>query len=324
MKNSAICGMQQMPVRDAVSSDKDEIVMVSVVRDMQMYERLVRGNRHCSNCRFVAFDNRQTNDRITNRYNFFFDSFDFKNDAWFVFLHEDCEMLEPIGDVLEQLPKDRIYGVVGCRKAFDARLTGYALNSDKSGGSLRFLGRPVKGLTEVLTTDCYCMAVHSSLVNKYNLRFDANLSYDFYTEAFEIDAYEEHGIPTCILPVKARHYSYGNMNNRRFFSQRRYLWEKYKEAKRVYRTTTCQLFGPHADIVRMKEKSRCCRKYSRLWNRLAWFFWKAKYSPDGYRRIRILGIPIKFRHADIAEWCKCRKGKWVYSKERGGFEQRLV
>ena len=79
------------------------------------------------------------------------------------------------------------------------------------------------------------MVVHSSLVNKYNLGFDANLSYDFYTEAFEIDAYEEHGIPTCILPVKARHYSYGNMNNRRFFSQRRYLWEKYKEAKRAKR-----------------------------------------------------------------------------------------
>ena len=300
----------------------DKIMMVSVVRDFSMYGNLVRENKNNRGAEFAVFDNRQSNEFITVRYNTILDSYDYSKGAWFVFLHEDCEMLEPIGDVLERLPKDRIYGVVGCRNAADARLTGYALNSDKSGGSLRFLGMPVKGLTEVLTTDCYCMAVHSSLVNKYNLRFDANLSYDFYTEAFEIDAYEEHGIPTCILPVKARHYSYGNMNNRRFFSQRRYLWEKYKKAKRVYRTTTCQLFGPHADIVRMKAKSRCCRKYGRLWNRFAWFFWKAKYSPDGYRRIRILGIPIKFRHADIAAWCECRNGKWVYSKQREGFELR--
>jgi hypothetical protein len=151
------------------------------------------------------------------------------------------------------------------------------------------------------------MSVNSIWMPPIFSDFDEKLSFDFYTEAFQIDAYEQHGILTSVLPVRLHHYSFGNMNNARFFMQLRYLWDKYKADKRVYRTTTYRFLGPHKDVVRVLSNIRS-RRRAVLARKVLSFFWMKKFSPDGYLRIKVFGIRIKLRYADMDSWRRCDKG----------------
>ena len=285
-----------------MSSGCSNCVFISVVRDFPFYERLVRGNPVNAGAKFVAFDNLAENRSITARYNSFLDGWDFATEAWFVFLHEDFQFLEPVGEILEKCSRDRIYGVVGPRTTRPDSDVLFSLNSDRDGCRLAFYGQPFKEPIEVLTTDCNCLIVHSSLVARLCLRFDEHLLFDLYAEDFEIDARERFGIRTFVLPVRCRHWSFGHMGER-FFRQRGYLMDKYAEASRVYRTTTRQLIGPR----RMAAKALLA---NRRWARRDWlrrilhFFWYRKFSRDGFMRIRILGLRFKRRYANAADWMR--------------------
>ena len=80
------------------------------------------------------------------------------------------------------------------------------------------------------------MIVHSSLIKKYNLRFDKNLKFDLYSEDFSINAKENFNIGTKVVPIKCHHYSYGNPTNN-FYENLDYLSNKYKNRKNSYATT---------------------------------------------------------------------------------------
>ncbi len=252
-------------------------VFVSVVRDMGMYDRLVRGNPNTAGGEFVAFDNCAENLPITRRYNSFLDSWDYSKKAWFVFLHEDFEFLEPVGKCLEGVSHSHIYGTVGARSTVPGDDVLWAPNSDRDGSKLGIYGRPFKGFPTVLTSDCNCMMVHSDLIRDYNLRFDENLSFDLYAEDFEINAFEQYGIRTKVLRARNDHYSFGHVG-RRFFEQRRYLLEKYASASRVYGTTTKQLIGPMPLVLAARRDNRRRRKMAWL-RRIARFFLVSQVFP---------------------------------------------
>lgn len=286
-------------------------VFISVVRDFPLYERLVRRNPVNAGGRFVALDNRTENLSITSRYNSVLDGWDYGTETWFVFLHEDFQFLEPVGDVLAHADAGRIYGVVGPSSTRPGSDVLFSLNSERDGGRLGFYGKPFKKPVAVLTTDCNCLIVHSSLVQRYRLRFDEKLLFDLYAEDFEINAREKFGVGTFVIPVRCRHWSFGHMGDR-FFRQRRYLLEKYASASRVYRTTTRQLIGPLRMVVRAVCDNR--RWIRRDWlRRIGHFFWYVKFSRDGYMRIRVFGMRLKFRYASAEEWMNA-----VSSSQIGG------
>ena len=274
-------------------ADSTGCVFVTVVRDRAMYSRLVRENPNNAGGEFVAFDNVLENKPITVRYNSFLDGWDYSRKAWFVFVHEDYEFLEPLGAVLDCVDTRSIYGTVGARSVRPGDDVLWALNSNRDGSELGLYGRPISSPVTVLTSDCNCMIVHSDLVRDYHLRFDENLEFDLYAEDFEINAFEKYGVCTKILGVKNHHYSFGHIG-RRFFVQRRYLMEKYRSAGRVYGTTTKQLLGPMKLVL-------AARRSNRLRRRMAWimkivrFFWYRKYSRDGHVRIRLCGLRLKFK-----------------------------
>lgn len=276
-------------------TDGATCVFVTVVRDHAMYERLVRDNPNNAGCEFAAFDNLKENLSVTARYNSFLDSWDYSRDAWFVFVHEDYEFLEPVGPLLAKVDRRCIYGTCGARSTRSGDDVVWALNSNRDGTDLGLYGRPFSGQPTVLTADCNCLMVHSSIVREFSLRFDERLTFDLYAEDFEISAFERFGIPTKILGVANHHYSFGNIAPR-FFVQRRYLMEKYADASRVYGTTTRQLIGPKLLVLAAK----CA---NRRWRRLGWlrrigrFFWYRKFSRDGHMRLRVFGIPLKFAAA---------------------------
>lgn len=279
----------------ADGNDCSGCVFVAVVRDHDMYARLVKGNPNNAGGEFVAFDNLAENLSVTARYNSFIESWDYSREAWFVFVHEDYEFLEPVGPLLAKADRKSIYGTCGARSTRPGDDIVWALNSNRDGTDLGLYGRPFCGQPTVLTSDCNCLMVHSTLVREFGLRFDEKLTFDLYAEDFEIVAFECFGIPTKILGVANHHYSFGNIAPR-FFVQRRYLMDKYRDASRVYGTTTKQLIGPLPLILAAKRANRRLKRLGWL-HRVGRFFWYCKYSRDGYMRLRVLGLPLKFAAA---------------------------
>lgn len=91
----------------------DDLIVVSVVRDYPLYSDLVANNTFFASAKFADFDNRVDNQYISVRYNSFLDDYDYSQEAWFVFCHEDWELLSPIADKLECADKDSLYGPIG-------------------------------------------------------------------------------------------------------------------------------------------------------------------------------------------------------------------
>ena len=205
---------------------------ISVVRDFDMYEKFMRSNTNCAEASFIAFDNRGNNVAIPVRYNSFLDSYNYSNESWFVFCHEDFEFLENLVPILCQLNKERLYGVVGGRRVgfagFGMQVVyGNMSERNRNGGDEEWLpGRKIKSSVKVEALDCCCLMVHSSLVNKYNLRFDESLSYDFYVEDFCAMAKIGYGICSYVYPINSCHHS-GSKPSDRYFRHLPYLAKKY-------------------------------------------------------------------------------------------------
>ena len=84
------------------------LVFVSVVRNPGLYARCVSSNVFNAGADFVCFDNTRDNVGVAGRYNSFLDSYDYSKPAWFVFCHEDWELLEDIRPKLAGLPEEVI------------------------------------------------------------------------------------------------------------------------------------------------------------------------------------------------------------------------
>ena len=221
------------------------MIVISVVRDFEMYNRLVKNNKfYPKDTHFYAFDNNKENLTIPKRYNSFLEDYDYSQENWFVFCHEDWEIKEDLMTRLESLDKNALYGPIGVAlnwNGFSSRVFGEIENSNKDGSGLLVVGNKCLPLSEVGTFDCQCLIVHSSLIKKYGLRFDKNLSWDLYVEEFCITAREKYDIPSKILALKCQHYSFGNVEER-FYLQYQYLQNKFKSARNYYNVTCSDQF----------------------------------------------------------------------------------
>lgn len=89
------------------------MVVISVVRDFDLYEKLVKSNYFYGNAKFISFDNNNENIGISKRYNSFLESYDFNTEEWFVFVHEDWQLKQNLSKTIKNLDKNFIYGVCG-------------------------------------------------------------------------------------------------------------------------------------------------------------------------------------------------------------------
>ncbi len=196
-----------------------------------MYEKCIGNNFTMIGTQLMPIDNRESNDRIPVCYNRVLDDLQAGHQCWLMFCHEDFEMQERISEILAGVDKSIIYGPIGGelypgRILWKARVKGFEEQCAKDGSNLRVVGGDPGNNRTVDTVDCQCLIVHSSLVEKYHLRFDEQLSFDFYTEDFSANAFIRHGIKTEVLPMKCRHWSDGSIQ-KRFFDQKAYLDQKY-------------------------------------------------------------------------------------------------
>ena len=243
------------------------VVFVSAVRDFAMHSKCVAANPACAGCEIAAIDNRTANDGIGKLYNRFLDSRSAGEDAWYVFCHEDWMCAEPPGPLLAKADPGAIYGPIGARTRLGAfgwphwELVGAISECEKDGSGMRRIGREVPPGTPLDTFDCQCIAVHSSLVRRYRLRFDENLLFDLYAEDFSIAALENHGVRSLVLPVKCVHFSRGSVG-RRYREQEAYLKRKYPRS--AHTGTSSWLIGGGGPLLwrlvaGLKRRLRDCR-----------------------------------------------------------------
>jgi hypothetical protein len=221
------------------------VTAVSVVRDWNLYNRCLSENPYCKDWNFHVFDNNDDNKPIPERYNSFLDEYDYDKESWFVFCHEDFEPLESIYGKIHCLDRGALYGPIGCKRVgfagfgmqrFYGQVSVCRRDSDKITGAI---GVAVDEIAEVETFDCCCLILHSSLVKKYNLRFDRKLYFDLYVEDFCASAKVRCGINSFILPFRACHHS-NSVPTERLRRHLPYLRQKYSND---FFVGTCTYFG---------------------------------------------------------------------------------
>jgi len=208
-------------------------VIVSVVNDFDIYNRILKGNPNIKNCCLVSIDNREKNEPVTHCYNRFLNNYDYSIPRWIIFAHQDFEFLESIDPWIPQLSKESIYGPFGAKTKrylglyYHWMLSGQIFMSCRDGQNKFLLGTKAKLHEPTETFDCCCLFVHSNWINNTGFRFDENLSFDLYGEDLCIQAQEYYNTKALIIPIKAQHYAFHPVPLR-YFSQEAYLNTKYK------------------------------------------------------------------------------------------------
>lgn len=214
-----------------------KIIFISAVKDFNMYNNVIKNNPFVigDNIVLSPIDNNEINLGLSKRYNDFLSSYNYVDQAWLVFCHEDWNILESISKKLDDLDRNALYGSFGARliKKDDICIReyiGHIYDCAKDGKNLRRLGSEFENLLKVDVLDCQSLIVHSSLVEKFNLRFDEELEFDLYVEDFCLNAFVKNGLESKVLNLEVCHHSQiMNISERENCTKMcSYLNEKYK------------------------------------------------------------------------------------------------
>lgn len=216
-----------------------EAKVVCVVNNYDIFNKVVKSNENLKNCEITDYDNTTENIAITKRYNDFIkNNIKANSDFWIAFIHQDFGFLEDVKGIFEKLDTDCIYGAIG-PKTLDKTII------DKNGLSYSYsiicgkilqgnndfnfeeFGFPVKEQEIVDAIDCCCIIIHSSLIRKYNLRFDENLDFHMYAEELCYRAKKDYGIKTKVVQMECYHMGKGSFNEE-FQKSVEYLKAKFK------------------------------------------------------------------------------------------------
>ena len=189
--------------------------IIAPVRDFLMYERCIHTNVHVRADDILkhSVDNREKNNNISIIYNEFIESLPMAEESWLIFCHEDFEFLSSPALALSHVDKEAVYGVFGARLVSSLsgntyhEYIGKIFDKDKKGKNSRILGTDFVNGTIVDTLDCQCVMVHSTIVHRYGLRFDPNLTFNLYAEDFCLEAKIKYGVPARVLNIPCCHHS---------------------------------------------------------------------------------------------------------------------
>jgi hypothetical protein len=220
-----------------MNNGHDQLQLVCVSHRAEIFARHLGSCTYTKHHPKILYDNSVQNVAIPERYNHFI-THQMQN-GWVMFVHHDMVFYEDPAKILRKLPMESIYGAIG------ARLENVATTSQEVMPDLQrkrvFYGR-IKCLPDISgsgkiglhidapvvvdSVDCCCVIVHSSLIRRYQLRFDPNFAWHFYSEDFSLNAFRRHGIKTHVIPLRCGHFGFGSWG-KAFHAARRDLIEKY-------------------------------------------------------------------------------------------------
>lgn len=240
----------------------ENIILISVVNDFNLFTKNIENNvfiKSQTNIKLFPYDNRETNEFISKRYNNFIENYDYTDSAWFIFCHTDWEPLEDINEVVNRLDKCNLYGLIGAKSdifkgKYVTNYSGYCLERQRNGANLRVLDYPNPDQDAVDTLDCVALFVHSSLVKKYDLRFDENLAWDLYVEDFCIQAKQKFNISSYTFNMKSCHWSDASYKEipSSYYKSLSYLNNKYKDS--MYAGTCSWIGGKKGQFATLQEQ----------------------------------------------------------------------
>ena len=151
-------------------TDCEDVYFISVVNNYDLYNKCLKNNsfvKYPSNYHLVVYDNTKENVFISKRYNSFINSYNYRNEAWFVFCHCDWQPMEDMNAKLKYLDKGAVYGTIGSIANFIngkvyTELVGMCYERRRDGSDFRILGNYAKTLELADTFDCQVIIIHSS------------------------------------------------------------------------------------------------------------------------------------------------------------------
>ncbi|OGI03034.1 MAG: hypothetical protein A2104_01820 [Candidatus Melainabacteria bacterium GWF2_32_7] len=215
----------------------NKIQVVSIVNNFDTYNTVIRNNKNINHYSLTIFDNTSKNIGISTRYNSFINSLQPNDDSWIIFCHQDFGFMEDPLSKLCTLDKNFICGAVGAklkRGLFvrNSKLFTYKrffigeIHQGDNSSDFRKNGKKLKKPERVETLDCCCIIVHSSLITRFNLRFDENLKFHMYAEDFCIYARKNFGIDTKVVQFECFHLGAGTPNDE-YHESVEYVKRKY-------------------------------------------------------------------------------------------------
>ena len=224
------------------------IKIVCIFNKTEIFEKVVKNNEYYKSAELFTYDNTQENKPITKCYNDFISNnvLNSDEDFWCLFIHQDFGINEDIDPLFEKLDKKFIYGAVGAKfykgiyinrngfKRFHVVNYGKIMQGNNDFNYYEY-GLSVKNPKKVDAVDCCCILMHSSLVRKYKLQFDENLSFHMYAEELCYSAKKNHKIKTKVVQMNCFHLGRGELNEE-FQKSAQYLKDKFN-IKRI--PSTC-------------------------------------------------------------------------------------
>ncbi len=221
------------------------ITFVCVVNKMDVFTSTILDNVFMNSHAIHMIDNREQNIGIAERYNDFIDN-SLPDNSWIVFCHQDFGLQENISIKLDGLDRGSIYGPTGAagvrqlvcigamsrygierlRIGFYKRWKKFGQVTQITPQKTRKMGRKIRKPVIVDTVDSCCLIIHSSLINRYKLRFDEALQWHLYAEDLSLNARYNHGIFTKAVQLKCVHLSGGTIDYL-FHENLNYLKKKY-------------------------------------------------------------------------------------------------
>lgn len=220
-----------------------------------MYERYFRHNSFVAERKQIKLRPIYTepfDGYLTRAYNSFLDHYNYAKPAWFVFVHGDFELTCDLTQVLAHADKNALLGPSGAlvhrvKDKFQSVFVCHCDSQARIGAG--FQGGPINlqvldDEQRVDTVDSCCLVIHSSLIERYQLRFDPNIVLDFVVEELCAHALSQHGIKTKLIALKGIHHTNStgdpNAQSERFYRTRDYVAAKYPD---LCLAGTCSIVG---------------------------------------------------------------------------------
>jgi len=223
--------------------------IVCVVNDYSIFDKVVKNNENLINFDITDYDNTKENLAVTKRYNSFIEESiePSVGDFWVLFVHQDFGITDNIDSIVEKLDKNCIWGAIGIKiyrgvfigkKGIEQKiglkqhriLTLGSISQGNNDFNFAPYGKEIPSTADVDSVDCCCMMMHSSLIKKYNLRFDENLNFHMYAEELCYRTKKEYKIKIKVVQLKCFHLGKGNLNEE-YQKSVAYLKNKFKIKK---------------------------------------------------------------------------------------------
>ncbi len=215
----------------------EAVQIICVVSNFEIFGSMIGKNPFMNGFPIQVYDNTKDNIGIPQRYNHFIDHH-MNDDAWLVFCHQDFGFSADPYPRIKDLDRNGIYGPIGAAKkrglfirqgkiTFSKKMLLGQIHQARNDNNFFLHGIRLDRPRTVETVDCCCLIVHSSLIKRYELRFDEHLDFHLYSEDFSLNARYQHGIRTRAVQMDAEHMSFGD-TSRDFHASLEYLKTKYK------------------------------------------------------------------------------------------------